>query len=104
MAVEALRHCKKCLILSRVEASAPNGGGIHLLKNSGRASTPGQRGREKNIGPLSIREFVALFCTKGRDKRRGWGWEVVDGQGVKNFEESAETHFGPLLLPRRAGT
>ena len=72
------------------------------------ASMPSQRGTEgkcwmlnaktariarsagpKNSSPSTLREFVALFCTKKRDKRRVWGWEVVDWQGVTNIEESA---------------
>ena len=63
--------------------------GIHFSKSC----WPGLNAwseREKNTGPLSIREFVACFCTERRDKRRGWGWEVVDWQGVTNFEKSAE--------------
>ena len=56
----------------------------------------------KTVVPLYIREFVALFCTKGRDKRRGWGWEVMDWQGVTNFEESAQNYFGRILLLRSA--
>ena len=57
----------------------------------------------QNSSPSTLREFVALFCTKRRNKRRVWGWEVVGWQGVKDFEESAENCFGRILLPRRAG-
>ena len=45
---------------------------------------------EKTVAPLSIREFVALFCTERRDKRSVWVGEVMDWQGVKDFEESEE--------------
>ena len=57
----------------------------------------------KNSSPSTLREFVALFCTKRRNKRRGWSWEVVDWQWVTNFEESVKNYFGRILLPRRAG-
>ena len=53
----------------------------------------------KNSSPSTLREFVALFCTKRRDKRRGFGWEVMDGQRVKDFEKSAQNYFGRILLP-----
>ena len=52
----------------------------------------------KSSSPSTIREFVALFCTKGRDKGRGFGWEVVDWQGVGNFDKSEENYFGRILL------
>jgi hypothetical protein len=53
-------------------------------------------------GRVYIREFVALFCTERRDKRRGFGWEVMDWQRVTNFDKSAENYFGRILLPRSA--
>ena len=62
-------------------------GRYSLVKES--AGPQRQVGREKNTGPLSIREFVAVFCTKRRDKRRVCGWEAMDWQWVTNFEESA---------------
>ena len=61
------------------------------------------REAQKKDGPSTLREFVALFCTKGRDKRRVWGWKVVDGQGVKNYRKSGENYFGRILLPGRTG-
>ena len=53
----------------------------------------------KNSSPSTLREFVALFCTKKRDKRSGCGWNVVEWQRVKNFEKSAQNYFGRILLP-----
>ena len=32
-----------------------------------------------------------------------FGWDVMDWQGVTNFDKSAENYFGRILLPRRAG-
>ena len=49
------------------------------------------------------REFVAFFCTKRRDERRVFVWEVIDWQGVTNFEESMENYFGRILLPGGTG-
>ena len=60
-------------------------------------------GAKKNSSPSTLREFVALFCTKRRNKRRVLGWEVVGWQGVTDFEESAENYFVRILLPRGAG-
>ena len=58
---------------------------------------------DKNSSPSTLRAFVALFCTQKRNKRRVRGWEVMDWQGVTNFEESKENYFGRILLPRRVG-
>ena len=69
--------------------NASNGGFIHLSKSC----WPGLNAwseREKKHSPSIEREFVACFCTKKRNKRRGWGWEVRDWQEVTNLEESAE--------------
>ena len=30
----------------------------------------------------------------------GWGWEVMDWQGVKDCEESGENYFRRILLQR----
>ena len=57
--VEALRHCKKCLILSRGAARAPNRGGIHLSKN--RPGLNARSGGTKNIAPLPIGRFGGGF-------------------------------------------
>ena len=68
---------QKCLILSRGAAGAPNRGGIHFSKSC----WPGLNAwseREKNTGPLYIREFVALFCTESRYTMGVVILEVVD--------------------------
>ena len=54
--------------------------------------------RTKNSSPSTLREFVAFFCTKRRDKRKGLVGEVRDWQGVTDFEESVENCFGRMLL------
>ena len=81
----------------RAAGAGTERGRYSLFKES--AGPQRQVGREKNTGPLYIREFVAFICTKRRDKRRGLGWEVMDWQVVTDFEESAQNYFGRILLP-----
>ena len=76
---------------------------IHLPKSNLAGPQRRVREDEKKHRPSIEREFVALFCTERRDKRRVLGWEVMGWQGVTNFEESAENYFGRMLLPGRAG-
>ena len=118
----ALRHLRKCLIVSHSVSRGSQGterGRYSLFKESAgpqrqvgeelremlnaEAARTRMVSRSQNSSPSTLREFVALFCTKRRDKRRVWGWEVVDWQGVTNFEESAENYFGRMLLSKEMG-
>ena len=62
-----------------------------------------QSGFRDASAKVGLRELVACFCTKRRDKRRVFGWEVMDWEGVTNFKKSAENDFGRILLPKEMG-
>ena len=93
-----VRHCKKYLMRLRGGQRSEQGRYSLVKENLARPQRPVREDERINSSPSTLREFVALFCTERRNKRRGLDWEVVGWQGVTDFEESAENYFGRILL------